>query len=370
VLHHLTDEGIQTTSTPITTTDPRCGVLCSFADASTAQRAKDILRNLGADEPGAFKINLCIKHPSDQSSGGGARGRSRQPSMNFQNIQIRIPRKDSKYTWYHSDRPAQAGAGAAAAAAAAATFEAASGAAAAAAAAAEPVPPPPAEPAGSSQLARMGCHRHHASGPPSDNRPPSVNRPSSRHRDRETDCEPRRTTDNRGGSGSGSGGSRPSRPSRRPTLHAARVSQRELQDRLLALRPFASNCHLAAPRRRDGERPQSGSNEMYIFQQRGEACGVKNVGNLHFPQLLCDSLAGARILRGVAALLHIAFYKPDSSRVAKRLKRCYESLIPRELQRMLVDDCQAYAGRQYADVGRRGVEVYLMRVVLPMVARR
>ncbi|KAI7841837.1 hypothetical protein COHA_004366 [Chlorella ohadii] len=109
---------------------------------------------------------------------------------------------------------------------------------------------------------------------------------------------------------------------------------------------------------------------MYIMQQSGEACCVKKVGTLCFPQLLCDSLAGARILRGVAALLHMEFCKPPKLVMAKRLKQCFQMLIPSSLRRMLVADCRAYACRRHADVDKRGVEDYLYKVVCPMLARR
>ena len=45
---------------------------------------------------------------------------------------------------------------------------------------------------------------------------------------------------------------------------------------------------------------------------------LQNVGSLNFPLVLFDSLAGARIFRAVAALLHMHFCKPPSSRVVSR----------------------------------------------------
>lgn len=195
MLETLEDEGVLPTTATIINNRPRSGVLCSFDDASSARRANDILRHLADEKPGHFLINLLIKHPSDGASGSGMRRTGRQISMNPTYFQIRKPGKDSKYCWYYS-QPAQAGAGATGAEpaanaeapgpAAAANAEAAGAVAAAAAAAAfEPLPPPPAEPAGSSQRARMGCHRHHTS-----TTPPSVNFSSSRRRDYRETGEP------------------------------------------------------------------------------------------------------------------------------------------------------------------------------------
>lgn len=192
MLETLEDEGIRPTTTTFINNKPRSGVRCSFNDASSARRANDILRHLADEEPGRFLINLLIKHPSDGANGSGM---GRQLSMNPTNFQIRKPGKDSKYCWYYS-QPAQAGAGATGAEpaanaeapgpAAAANAEAAGAVAAAATAAAfEPLPPPPAEPAGSSQRAWMGCHRHHTS-----TTPPSVNCSSSRRRDYRETGEP------------------------------------------------------------------------------------------------------------------------------------------------------------------------------------
>ena len=45
---------------------------------------------------------------------------------------------------------------------------------------------------------------------------------------------------------------------------------------------------------------------------------LQNVAKLRFPLLLCESLKGARILRGVAALLHMEFCKPTERYVVSR----------------------------------------------------
>lgn len=236
-LDELTLERVPPTRTSRVSGPPR-GLLCCFADAPTTQRANDILRELSAALRGAFTARMNIVHPSDTSGGGGGARRAdcqlsfgRQAPTDRKPIKIILPNTNSKYLWYHSDRPAQAGAAAGGAAAAppskrgaaaggaaaalpskrgaaaipppesraaaarpskrgpaaAAAFEyGAAAAAAAAAAPAEPVPPPPpapAEPAGSSQLARMGGHRRHRpSSSITVHRPSSRGHPSSDHR--------------------------------------------------------------------------------------------------------------------------------------------------------------------------------------------
>lgn len=64
------------------------------------------------------------------------------------------------------------------------------------------------------------------------------------------------------------------------------------------------------------------------------------------------------------------FCPPPCPLQSDRLKRCYDSLLPTKLRRMLVSDCRAFVGCRHADVDRRGIEAYLTRVLHPMLARR
>ncbi|KAI7841836.1 hypothetical protein COHA_004365 [Chlorella ohadii] len=163
---------------------------------------------------------------------------------------------------------------------------------------------------------------------------------------------------------SGVGGGRS--PGRRPALDL----RREVEAGLRRVTPHACKCHVPARRQNGKEQPRSGLDEMYIMQQAGHACGVTKVAELRFPQLLCDSLAGARILRGVAALLHMEFCKPTERYVVERLKQCYQGIFSRSLRRALVDDCCAHAARRHADVSKRNIEAYLGEVVHRLVVRR
>ena len=75
--------------------------------------------------------------------------------------------------------------------------------------------------------------------------------------------------------------------------------------------------------------------------------GPQQVGELRTPLMLCDSLAGARVLRGVAALLHIAFCRPASTTVVSPAGmpalRCWLQGLPalRHSLQCFVTDCRA-----------------------------